>query len=376
MIMKNKRVLFVITEDWALISHRLHLVDAAIKAGFEVGLLTRINSHHNILKARNINIFEWKLVRRSLNPVHEILSIICLYKTIWLFKPDIIHAVALKPVIYTGLVRFLFLKTGLIAALGGLGFIFNSKSLQARLLKPITKTFLKYALLKQRTRLILQNKDNIDTIENLNIIDTKNIRLIKGAGVEVKKFVPTPIPKGIPIITLPGRMLSDKGVFEFAKVAERIKFKNIKARFILAGDIDSQNPASIPQAYIDKWVRDGIIEHWERCDNIKEVYYKTSIVCLPSYNEGLPKVLIEAGSCSRPVVAFDVPGCREVVRNNINGFLVEFGNEYALEKALVDLIKDKQLCKRMGERGRKIVEKEFSDIVINNETFNVWNEIL
>jgi len=376
MIMKNKRVLFVITEDWALISHRLHLVDAAIKAGFEVGLLTRINSHYDILKARNINIFEWKLVRRSLNPVHEILAIIGLYKTICLFKPDIIHAVALKPVIYTGLVRFLFLKTGLIAALGGLGFIFNSKSLQARLLKPITRTFLKYALLKQRTRLILQNKDNIDTIQNLNIIDTKNIRLIKGAGVEVKKFVPTPIPKGIPIITLPGRMLSDKGVFEFAKVAKRIKFKNIKARFILAGDIDLQNPASIPQAYIDKWVTDGIIEHWERCDNIKEIYNKTSIVCLPSYNEGLPKVLIEAGSCSRPVVAFDVPGCREVVRNNINGFLVDFGNEYALEKALVNLIKDKQLCKRMGERGRKIVEKEFSDIIINKETFDVWNEII
>ena len=376
MTMKNKRVLFVITEDWALISHRLHLVDAAIKAGFEVGLLTRINSHYDILKARNINIFEWKLVRRSLNPVHEILAIISLFKAIWLFRPDIIHAVALKPVIYTGVVRFFFFKTGFIAALGGLGFIFNSKSLKARLLKPITRTFLKYALLKQRTRLILQNKDNIDTIKSMNIIDTKNLRLIKGAGVEVKKFVPTPIPKGIPIITLPGRMLSDKGVFEFAKVAERIKFKNIKARFILAGDIDLQNPASIPQAHIDKWVTDGIIEHWKRCDDIKEVYYKTSIVCLPSYNEGLPKVLIEAGSCSRPVVAFDVPGCREVVRNNINGFLVEFGNEYALEKALVDLIKDKQLCKRMGERGRKIVEKEFSDIVINNETFNVWNEIL
>ena len=376
MIKKNKRVLFVITEDWALISHRLHLVDAAIKAGFEVGLLTRINSHYNILKARNVNIFEWKFERRSLNPVLEIFAIIGLCKTIWLFKPDIIHAVALKPVIYTGLVRIFFLKTGLIAALGGLGFIFNSKSLKARLLKPITRTFLKYAFFKQRTRLILQNKDNIDTIKSMNIIDTKNIRLIKGAGVEVKKFVPTPIPKGIPIITLPGRMLSDKGVFEFVKVAERIKLKNIKARFILAGDIDLQNPASIPQAHIDKWVTDGIIEHWKRCDDIKEVYYKTSIVCLPSYNEGLPKVLIEAGSCSRPVVAFDVPGCREVVRNNINGFLVEFGNEYALEKALVDLIKDKQLCKRMGERGRKIVEKEFSDIVINNETFNVWNEIL
>ena len=122
--MKNKRVLFVITEDWALISHRLHLIDAAIKAGFEVGLLTRINSHYNILKARNINIFEWKLVRRSLNPVHEILAIISLFKAIWLFKPDIIHAVALKPVIYTGLVRFFFFKNWVHCCFGRIRIYF------------------------------------------------------------------------------------------------------------------------------------------------------------------------------------------------------------------------------------------------------------
>lgn len=374
--MKNKRVLFVITEDWALISHRLHLVDSAIKAGFEVGLLTRINDHYNILKARNINIFEWKLKRRSLNPFPEILAITSLYKTLWLFRPDIIHAVALKPVIYTGLARIFFLKTGFIAALGGLGYLFNSKSFQANILRPITKIFLKLALLRQKTRIILQNKDNIKTIINMNLIDMKNIRLIKGAGVEIEKFIPTPIPKGIPIIILPGRLLSDKGVFEFVKVAEKIKYNDINARFVLVGNIDLQNPASISQEYIDKWVADGIIEHWKRCDDMNKIYNKTSIVCLPSYNEGLPKVLIEAGSCSRPIVTFDVPGCREVVRNNVNGFLVEFGNEKALEKALLNLIENKQLCKNMGEKGRKIVEAEFSDIIINSQTFNVWNEVL
>ena len=108
---------------------------------------------------------------------------------------------------------------------------------------------------------------------------------------------------------------------------------------------------------------------------MEKVYKKSSIVCLPSYNEGLPKVLLEAASSSRPIVAFDVPGCREVVKNNLNGFLVEFGNENALGTSLVKLINDKKLCEEMGKQGRKIVEKHFASKIINAQTFNIWNEV-
>lgn len=373
--MTKKRVLFVITEDWALISHRLHLVDAALNAGYEVALATRVNKHRKTLEDRGIKIFEWKLNRGSLNPVKEIIAVFSLIKILLVFKPEIIHAVAQKPVIYAGLAKKIYRRASFIGTLGGVGFVFTSKNFRAKLLRPLLKFLLKSALSGEKTRLILQNKDNINTIEKINIINKKYIRLVKGAGVETKKFLPSKIPSGTPIVILPGRMLWDKGVGEFVKVAINIKAKNIEAKFILVGDIDLNNPESIHQTQINKWAASGIIEQWGRCDDMERVYKKCSIVCLPSYNEGLPKVLLEAGSCARPVVAFDVPGCREVVKHKVNGFLVEFGNENALELGLLKLIKDKKLCEQMGNKGNEIIKRNFSSEIINAQTFSIWNEV-
>ena len=374
--MTSKRVLFVITEDWALISHRLHLIDAAILAGYEVGIATRICKHLHILKKYEVKIFNWNIKRRSLNPIKEFFSFLEIYKILWIFKPDIIHAVAQKPVIYSGLARMFYAKVYFIANLGGLGFIFTNKSLRAKLLKLIVTFFLKLALMKKQSRLILQNQENIVTINKLGIIDSKNIRLVRGAGIEIEKFLPSQIPNNIPTVILPGRLLWDKGVAEFIRTAKRIKARNIKSRFVLVGNNDADNPECVPQAKIDEWVSSGIVEHWGRCDNMEIIYQKISIVCLPSYNEGLPKVLLEAASCSRPAVAFDVPGCREVIENNVNGFLVEFGNEYELEKVLTKLINNNELCNQMGEKGRKIVEREFSSKIINTQIFNIWKEMI
>lgn len=322
-----------------------------------------------------MRIFEWKLHRGSLNPIKEIIAIFSLCKILSVFKPHIIHAVAQKPVIYSGLARKIYKRSSFVGTLGGIGFVFTNKSLKAAVLKPLLQYLLKFALVGKKTRLILQNIDNINSIKKINIINENYIRLVKGSGVEIKKYLPSKISLTTTIVILPGRMLQDKGVREFVRVAERIKARNIKARFVLVGDVDLDNPESIKQSQIDKWVEYGIIENWKRCDEMEKVYKKSSIVCLPSYNEGLPKVLLEAGSSSRPIIAFDVPGCREVVKNNVNGILVEFGNEHLLEIALVKLINNKKLCEKMGKNGRKIVEKYFTSEIINAQTFNIWNEV-
>jgi glycosyltransferase involved in cell wall biosynthesis len=372
----KKRVLFVITEDWALISHRLHLINDAIAKGFVVGLATRITKYKGMLEDRGVKVFQWDLKRKSLNPIREIHTILNLSRILRYFKPDIIHAVAQKPIIYVGLARIFYPKSGLIANLGGVGYIFTSNHIKAKILKPIIIFLLKYVLFGNKTRLIMQNSHNINTFTNSNIIKKKYIRLVRGAGVEIEKFLPHPIPNGIPIVILAGRMLRDKGVFEFSRVAQRINSNVKKALFVTVGEIDKHNPETLSQSQIDKWVESGILEHWGRREDMVRVYSKASIVCLPSYNEGLPKVLLEGASCARPLVAFDVPGCRDVIEHNVNGFLVEFGNENELKKSLVKLIKNKKLSVKMGKKGRKIVQAKFSSQIINKQIFNIWNELI
>ena len=372
--MTKKRVLFVITEDWALISHRLHLAEAAIKLGYEVAVVTRVTKYRDMLEASGLRVFHWRLERRSLNPISEMISIFHLWKILTFFEPDIIHAVAQKPVIYAGLAMKFSRKAKFVAALGGVGFIFTGKNIKANLLKPLIKLCLQFVLRDSTSKLILQNIDNVQTIVDLGIVDKNRITLIKGAGVEIRKFQPSLIPEGLPMVILPARMLWDKGVAEFVRVAGRIKARDIEARFVLVGDVDSHNPASITQSQVDQWVQQGAVEHWSRRDDMDQIYQQAAIVCLPSYNEGLPKVLLEAASCARPTVAFNVPGCREIVRDGINGFLVSFGDEAALEKAIVNLINDRSLCTKMGAKGREIVEQAFSGEIINAQTFAIWNE--
>ncbi len=372
--MIKKRVLFVVTEDWALVSHRLHLADAALKIGYEVGVATRITSHRSMLEKSGMSVFDWRLERGSLNPFSGVISVFHLWKILAIYKPDIIHAVAQKPVIYAGLAMKFSKKAKFVAALGGVGFIFTSKNLKANLLKPIVGLCLRFVLGDSTSTLILQNVDNVQTILGLGIVNKDRISLLKGAGVEIDKFQPSQIPNGAPIVILPARMLWDKGVAEFVRVASRIKERDIKARFILVGDLDRHNPESIKQSQIDKWVQQGPVEYWCRRDDMDQIYKEASVVCLPSYNEGLPKVLLEGASCARPVVAFDVPGCREIVRDGINGFLVNFGDETALEKAIVTLVNDRSLRVKMGAKGREIVEQEFSSEIINEQTFAIWNE--
>lgn len=370
------RILFVITEDWALLSHRFHLIKEAVARGDEVGLATRFSSHEQIISSFGVKTFEWGLVRNSTGLVREFNSIIRLNEIIEKFKPDLIHAVAQKPVIYSGIVRLFRRDFVLVAALGGLGYVFYSKKTKGKILKIIISFLLKIVLSNRKTKLILQNMDNISTFESLGIIKSSNVALIKGSGVEVDQFVPTPLPKGKPIIILPARLLWDKGVKEFVEAAKSIKAQKIEADFILVGSVDPHNESSISQAQIDIWVFENLVKHYHRVEDMVEVYKYCSIVCLPSYHEGMPKVLLEAASCARPVIGFDVPGTREFIVNGQNGYLVPFKNQNKLEFCLKTLITNKKMCTRMGKVGRNLVEKIYSDKIINKKTFEIYDGLL
>lgn len=373
-----RRVLFVITEDWALVSHRLHLVRATIADGHHVAVATRMSQYRAIFEDHGIEVFDWKINRKSLNPVRECLTLLHLISIIWRFKPDLIHAVALKPVIFAGIASRFRLGVPVVSALGGVGFIFSSQKLRAKLLRLPVFMLLGLVLRGRRRALILQNQDDVDLLRAANVIREDRIRLIKGAGVETDLFVPSKIPHGKPLVILPARLLWDKGVGEFVRLAEAIKAVRKHARFVLLGDVDAHNPATISPSQLEIWKEKGLIEHWGRVrhDEMPAKYQSATVVCLPSYREGLPKALLEAASCGRPTVAFDVSGCREIVRSGINGYLVPFRDENALRSVVMKLIDDKETSERLGKRGREIVIEEFSSDIINKQTFDLWDSLL
>lgn len=369
------RVLYVITEDWALVSHRLHLVQAAISKGYSVAVATNFTEYRAYFETLGIKTYLWPLSRSSLNPFSELRSIIALHHIVMAFNPDLVHAVAQKPVIYAGLLKRFGGDFAFLAALGGIGFIFTSNKLKAKILKYVVCLSLRFALAGRNTILLLQNLENKNAFVELNIIDKGNIYLIKGSGVEIEKFTPSKIPDTSPTIILPARMLWDKGVREFVNASRTFKQNNIEARFVLVGDIDIHNSLSVTLKDIDFWVKNGWVEHLCRQKEMQNIYRKAWIVCLPSYHEGMPKVLAEASACARPTVAFDVPGSREIVKHELNGFLIDLHDQNGLNSALLTLVQNKALCEKYGRAGRILVEEEFSDKKINTATFKLY-EIL
>jgi glycosyltransferase involved in cell wall biosynthesis len=372
-----KRLLFVVSEDWYFVSHRLNLARAAIRAGYEVGLITRVSSQRDIIESTGITVIDWNIIRRSGHPWQEIKSLVNLWQGIRFFQPDLVHAVAVKPVVYAALAcRFSGVKAR-VAALGGLGFIFSSSKKSARFLRPLIVSLFRFALAGKKSLLILQNPDDSTLLLSAGVVSKKQIRLIRGAGVDIEAFAPAQAPLKNQMIILPARMLWDKGVGEFVEAARHIRAQRPDVRFVLVGTFDEQNPESVPFEQLSKWNEEGVVEWWGRMDNMPEVYRQSSIVCLPSsYREGLPKSLLEAASCGLPIVTYDVPGCREVVQDKVNGFLVPLRDTQRMVESLLELIDNPDVCARMGMAGREMVVKEFSQEMIADQTMKVWEEIL
>lgn len=372
------RVLFVITEDWALATHRLHLAKAAVAAGHDVAVATKISTYRPVLEELGIQVYDWRIRRGSLSIVSEIKTVLNLFSIVRNFCPDVVHAVALKPVIYAGLATRFGYKGAVVSALGGVGFVFSSQTIKAKILRFLVSVSLRLVLLGRRRALILQNQDDADLLNKHGAVKPSSIRLVRGAGVETDIFKFSKLSAEAPKVILPARILWDKGIEEFKNAARRIRRDKPNVTFVLVGDVDPQNPATVSEEQLELWLNEGQLEHLSRVPHseMPRVYRDATIVCLPSYHEGLPKALLEAASTGRPMVAFDVSGCREIVRSGITGTLVPFGDEDALAKALIELIDDKEKLQRFGINARNVVEKEFSAEIINAKTFLIWNELL
>lgn len=372
---RTKTVAFFVTEDWYFCSHRLALANAAREAGYSVYVITRVNNHRAQIESAGLNLIPVTLSRRGMNPLAETVFIKRLVKIYKRIKPDIVHHIALKPVLYGSIAARLSRVPKVVNALAGLGFMFSSESRKARILRPFIKATFRTLLNHKQTTVILQNPDDVEVLCRGGTVARQRVTLIRGSGVDVQVYRPRPEPAGSPVVLLASRLLWDKGVGEFVEAARRIRREYPDVRFALAGDSDDENPAAISQQQLDEWKRQGDVEIWGRRTDMPAVFAGVHLVCLPTaYGEGVPKVLIEAASCARPIVATDAPGCREIVIDGKNGLLVPVRNVDALVDAIKILLDSPELRRVMGEAGRQLVKESFSLDKVIRETLAVYEQ--
>lgn len=371
----RKKLLFLVTEDWYFCSHRLPPARAAQDAGYDVVVATRVDLRGAEIMAEGFKLVPISLRRRSRNPFREMAAIAEIARIYRHERPDIVHHVALKPVLYGSLAALLVRRPAVVNALAGMGFLFTSSSLTAAVLRSAVSRIFRVLLNAGRSVLILQNPDDEAMLVSGGLVAPSRIRLIRGSGVDIERFAPTAEPVGTPVVLLASRMLWDKGVGEFVDAAGILRTRGVTARFVLVGDNDDDNPASIPDAKLRTWQDQGLVECWGHCDNMPSALAQAQIVCLPSYREGLPKALLEAAACARPLVATDVPGCREIVRHGENGLLVPPRDATRLADAIELLLFDRALRLKMGAKGRDMVELEFSEVKVAKETIAVYKEM-
>ena len=367
------RLLLFVTEDWYFCSHRLPLAMAARMVGYEVTVLTRVRDHGSKIRNAGIRLIPFEIQRSGMNPLRELHTLWRLVRVYRRERPDLVHHVAMKPVLYGSLAARLAGIRHVVNALAGLGWLFTSKGTQANAIQRLLRRASRFLL--ARGFILVQNPDDAELISQMGI-DRSRIRRIAGSGVNLDHFHPVPEPAGVPVVVLPARLLWDKGVGEFVDAARKLLAKGIKGRFVLAGEPDPANPASVSDEQLAAWVGEGAIEYAGWQDDMPNMLAQSHIVCLPSYREGLPKSLIEAAAAGRPIVSTDVPGCREVVGNGDNGLLVPARDPQALSEALGKLIADPSLRRRMGERGRLRAEAEFGLDAVIAQTLALYREAL
>lgn len=374
-----KVVLFANTE-WYLYNFRRSLAGTLVDAGYEVLLLSPPGPYGARLQALGLRWEPVPMQRRSLNPLRELALLVHLWRVLRREKPDLVHGFTIKCAVYGALAARFAGVHARVSAVAGMGYVFTSNDVKARMLRPLVRTLLKVALGGRRSRLILQNPDDVELFRAAGLGDAEHVRLIPGSGVDCLRFQPGPArAQGGPTrVLLASRLLWDKGIAEYVQAASRIReIAGIGAvHFLLAGDPDPGNPAAVPESAVRDWVSNGVIEWLGHVDDMPGLLAGVDIAVLPSYREGLPKGLIEAAASGRALVTTDVPGCREVVTDGVDGLLVQPRDPAALAAAILRLHVDPALAGRLGAAARLKALGRFDERRILQETLNVYRELL
>lgn len=380
------KVLLFANTEWYLYNFRRSLAFALCDAGHEVLLVSPPGPYGAKLQAMGFRWMAAPMERLSLNPWRELALINWLRRLVRDEQIDLVHGFTIKCAVYGSLAaRAASRGPGVPArvnAVAGMGYVFTSDDLKARVLRPVVRTLLKLALGGKGARLVLQNPDDVALFEKARLVQPEQIRLIPGSGVNCERFAPQPASQKLSAgdgrmrVVLPARMLWDKGLAEYVEAARQLRAQGRDIVCLLAGDPDPGNPAAVPDATIRGWEAEGLVRWLGHVDDMPALFASVDVVALPSYREGLPKGLIEAGASGLPLITTDVPGCRAVVTHEVDGLLVPVKDGQALAQAIARLQDDPELRQRLGRAAREKALREYDERLIVNRTLQVYGEIV
>jgi glycosyltransferase involved in cell wall biosynthesis len=371
------KLIYLVTEDWYFWSHRLPMARAAQRAGFDVAVATRIAEHGERIRAEGFALHPLSWRRRDIGPWASLRAIAEIYRLYSRERPLLVHHVALKPAVLGGAAALLAGVPAVINAVTGVGFVASSPSLRARLLRRPMDFALARLLERANSRVIVQNADDRALLLALHAGAAERITVIRGSGVNTAHFRATSEPPAPPVVVgYAGRLLADKGLAALIEAHQSLRRRGSDLRLVLAGAPDPENPSSIDAATLAAWQKLPGVTWLGEVNDIRTLWSTAHIAVLASRREGLPMSLLEAAAMGRPLVATDVPGCREIARDGENALLVPPDDAVALAAALERLAGDAELRRRFGAASRALVESELAADAVGAATVACYLTLL
>ena len=371
-----KKLLMVVNNPAFFLSHRLNIAKEAKSEGYHVTIATMDGPAVETIKAHGFEHVVFPMLRSGMNPLKELKTVFALCKIFNQIKPDVVHLVTIKPVLYGGIAARVMRVPAVVYAISGMGFLFTKVRSKFDPVNLITRLLYRFSLAHTNARVIVQNTTDKALLQEMTSLKDEQLVLIRGSGADLKQYQYLAEPECPPfVITMAARLLKDKGVYEFVEAA-RLAKKNGRNDMLwqLAGSPDPGNPASIREGELVEWAED--IRYLAEVDDIAQLYSQSHIVALPSYREGLPKSLVEAAACGRAVVTTNAPGCKDAIEPGVTGLLVDVCDAKSLFEAVKRLVDDAELRQSMGRAGHQLAQEEFDEKLIAKMQVALYKELL
>lgn len=370
-----KRLMFIVNDLPFFLSHRKRLAIAAKEAGYHVSIACPPSPAIPSFTEEGFEILPLKLRRGSLSLTEEWHTFRSVWQAIRQFRPDALHLITSKPVIYGGLAaRILGIPT--LSAISGLGYIFTGNTLRHRILRLAVTRAYGISVNRPGSHVLFQNENDMGVFRKAGLLSKVKVSIIPGSGVDLDRIRPAPMPKGVPVVLLPSRMLRDKGVIEFVEAARILHCHGLNVVFRLLGDPDIMNPTSLTRDELEAFAAGGSVEWQPHTNDISTALSQAHLIVLPSYREGFPKTLIDAAAAGRAVATSDVPGCRDAIKPGETGELFKVRDSSDMAHVISSLLADKSKLDRMGAAARKHAEFAFDIRSVTRRHLEIYEDLL